>query len=399
MLTERVVRDTKPDGKARTIWDKQVMGLGLQVTPKGVKNYIIRYRTGDRKRQAIIARAGQVSLAEARKRAGAELVKIRNGETAGPLERREAEQAAPTVAEGVTRFFDEYVPRRMADGRLSERTLYDYRKQAGRTILPALGERKIRDVTRHDIERAVASRGPVQRNRTLALLSRIFALFETWELRPQNSNPVRGIEKAREEPRDRVLAPSEIQALAMALDGIDDPFPAACVRFLLMTGWRSGEALALQWHDINFETGEIVLASTKTGRQVRTVAGLALDLLNDVPRINNNPHVFAGARGVAISYKTLRSCFQRACRAAGLEDVRLHDIRRSVATSAAASGLSVFLLRDLLNHRSISMANRYARRAGSALQEAHDASAERMAAIMAGKQGEEVSMRGRRHGG
>ena len=61
-LTERMVRDAKPDGKARTIWDKQVMGLGLQITPTGIKNYVIRYRVGDQKRQAILARAGQISL-------------------------------------------------------------------------------------------------------------------------------------------------------------------------------------------------------------------------------------------------------------------------------------------------------------------------------------------------
>ena len=63
-LTERMVRDAKPDGKARTIWDKQVMGLGLQITPTGIKNYVIRYRVGDQKRQAILARAGQISLRE-----------------------------------------------------------------------------------------------------------------------------------------------------------------------------------------------------------------------------------------------------------------------------------------------------------------------------------------------
>ena len=401
MLTERIVRDAKPgwnekrqEPQARTIWDKQCMGLGLQVTPAGVKNFIIRYKAGDRKRQAILARAGQVSLTEARKRAGAELVRIRAGET-DPLEREREAREAPTVEDGLRRFFDEYVPRRMADGRMSERTRYDYQKQAARTVLPALGKRKIKDVRRADIEKAVAPRGPVQRNRTLALLHRLFALFETWEYRSQNDNPVKGVEKAREQPRDRTLAPSEIGALGKALDEIDAPYPVACIRFLLMTGWRSGEALALKWENINFETGEITLPHTKAGRQVRTVAALALEAVADVPRINSNPYVFAGARGRAISYKTLRDHFARACRQAGIEDCRPHDIRRSIATTAAASGLGVFLLRDLLNHSTLAMASRYARRANSALQEAHDASAERMAAMMAGKQGEVVPLRGR----
>ena len=84
--------------------------------------------------------------------------------------------------------------------------------------------------------------------------------------------------------------------------------------------------------------------------------------------------------------------FAGACAAAELADVRLHDLRRSVATMAAANGLPVLLLRDLLGHKSAVMANRYARRAGSALQVAVDASAERMAAIMQGEAADVVDM-------
>ena len=85
--------------------------------------------------------------------------------------------------------------------------------------------------------------------------------------------------------------------------------------------------------------------------------------------------------------------FAEAARAAGLEDVRLHDLRRSVATMAAANGVSVLMLRDLLGHKSATMANRYARRAGSALQETVDASAARMAALMSGEGGKVVPLK------
>ena len=239
MLTERIIRDAKSTGKTRTVWDVKVPGLGLQITRGGTKNFVIRYAVDGKRRQAILCRVGQLTLAEARKRAGAELAGIRAGEV-DPLRRREVAAAAPTINDGLDRFFDEYVPRRIADGRMSERTRYDYQKQAGRTLRPKLGTMKIVDVTRHDIERALAKVAPVQRNRQLALASRLFNLFEAWEWRPQHSNPCRGIEKAREEPRDRVLAPSEIEALVLALDADEDLFAVAAIRFLLMTGWRSG---------------------------------------------------------------------------------------------------------------------------------------------------------------
>ena len=241
-LTERRIRDLKPGPKTRILWDREVTGLGVRITPAGSKAFILNYRVNGRERRATLARCSEISLREARERAGRELAAIRNGE-ADPLERRREEREATTVADGVQRFFEEYVPRRIADGRMSTRTKQDYRKQATLTILPGLGKRKIADVTRADIERAVAPRAPVQRNRTVALISRLFNLFEDWEWRDQNTNPARRIEKAREEPRDRILAPSELAALAAALNGLEDQYPApvAAIRLAALTGLRIGE--------------------------------------------------------------------------------------------------------------------------------------------------------------
>ena len=390
-LTEKRIRDAKAGPSTLILWDGEVKGLGVRVTAAGAKSYVLNYRTHGRMRRATLARTADISLAAARERAGRELTAIRNGET-DPLQRRQDAVKAPTVSEGLNRFFGEYVERRMADGLMAPRTVQDYRNQADRTVRPALGAMKIASVTRHDIEDAVAKRGPVQRNRTVAFLSRLFNTFEDWEYRTPNSNPARRIEKTREQPRDRVLAPSEIQALGAALDRMDDPFIAGAVRFLLFTGWRTGETLSLQWDHVDFETATITLPSTKTGRDVRSVGSLALELLADIDRVNGNPHVFASGRDRAVSYSTLRRAFLAACESAGIENIRLHDIRRSVATSAAAHGMSVFMLRDLLNHKTVVMASRYARRADTALQAAQNATADRMSALLEGRKGEVVPM-------
>ena len=241
----------------------------------------------------------------------------------------------------------------------------------------------------------MAKCAPVERNRQIAFLHRLFNLAEDWELREPGANPARRIEKAREEPRDRVLAPSEIQALGAALSATDSPFTAAALRFLMLTGWRNGEALSLRWENVDMETGSALLPSTKTGRDRRTIGAAALDILVDLPRINGNPHCFAGARGAAVSYKTLHAAFKRACERAGIADARLHDIRRTMATTAAASGLTLTGLRDLLNHKTTTMAARYARRADSVLKQTQDEMADRMAALMDGKTAEVLPMRGR----
>ena len=390
-LTPARIAAAKPRSAAWVLWDAKVRGFGVRIFPGGAKSYTIKYRSDGRQRWYTIARVGEIGLDDARKRAGRALAEIRDG--GDPARQRQARRQAPTVADGLDRFLDEYAPQRVADGLLSERTLYDYRKQAARTIRPGLGALKIADVGRADVERTLAKVAPVQRNRQLALLSRLFNLWAKWEWCEQGHNPAKLIERTREQPRDRVLAPSEIQALGAALADLADPYAAAAIKLLTLTGWRTGEALGLQWEHVNFETGEALLPSTKIGRDNRPLPAPVLALLADLPRVAGNPNVFAGARGAAIGYRKFRALFAEAARAAGLEDVRLHDLRRSVATMAAANGVSVLMLRDLLGHKSATMANRYARRAGSALQETVDASAARMAALMEGETAEIVSLK------
>ena len=387
-LTERRIRDAKPGPKTIIMRDREVVGLAARIAPGGTKAYVIDYRANGRRRLATLARCSEISLKEARTRAARELAGIRM-DGADPVRDRRAALDAPTVNDGLDRFFREYAPRRIDQGRLSDRTVCDYRAQAKRTVRPGLGNLKIADVTRADVERAVAKRAPVQRNRTLAFISRVFTVFEQWEYRPQHTNPARLVERTREQPRDRVLAPSEVEAIARALDACDDPFAAGALRFLMLTGWRNGEALAMRWEDVDFETGEIALASTKTGRAVRTVDKIALQAIADLPRFNRVPGVFAG-----LTYATLRRRWQDIAEAAGVPDVRLHDIRRTVATSAASAGMSAFLLRDLMGHKTLAMANRYVR-VGSALQQAQAATASRMAGMMAGETAEVVPLRGR----
>ena len=396
MLTERIVRDAKSDGKARTIWDGEVKGLGLQITQGGKKNYIVRYTVGGRKRQAILCRASETSLRDIRKRAGEELVKIRAGET-DPLQRKRESQEAPTFTDLLNRFFDEYVPRRVEAGRLSERTVREYTKQR-RYVEPTLGTLKVVDVTRQDVERAIDRPGPTHRNRLAAFLSNLFNRAEDWELRPQHTNPARRIEKAKEEPRDRTLAPSELAALAGALNGLESRFPAAvrAIRFAAFTGLRISEVMAVRWAEIDFEAGRLTLPQTKTGARVHDLPTPALELLHGLPRINENEWAFTSARRRPVTYAYVRRVFAEAVKDAGLADVRLHDLRRTVMTSAAAAGVSTHILRDLLGHRTTAMADRYIRAIGNPVRDAREQVGAAMAAMMGGKDGDVVPMERRR---
>ena len=135
----------------------------------------------------------------------------------------------------------------------------------------------------------IATVAPVQRNRVLAFTSRLFRLFEDWELRPQHTNPARGIERAREEPRDRVLTPTQVTALGEALTHAEKNQPAAvaAIRFAALTGLRIGEVLSMRWEHIEEAHNAVILPRTKTGRRKHGLPSAALKLLADLPRIND----------------------------------------------------------------------------------------------------------------
>ena len=224
----------------------------------------------------------------------------------------------------------------------------------------------------------------------LRLVSRLFTLAERWEWRPQHANPVRGIERARQEARDRVLSPSELAALAAALNEAEARSPAnvAAIRFAALTGLRIGEVLAVRWEHVDFEAGRLLLPETKTGRRHHDLPTPARAVLANLPRIGE--WAFTNNGTSPATYKRVRGTFDRVAKAAGLHDVRLHDLRRTVMTNAAMAGVGTHVLRDLLGHKTTAMADRYIRAVGNPVRDAREQVAGQMAAMMSGTPGAEV---------
>ena len=201
-------------------------------------------------------------------------------------------------------------------------------------------------------------------------MSRLFSQFERWDWRPQNTNPARGVERAREEPRDRVLSSSELLALSAALNELNDRVPAsvAAIRVAAITGLRIGEVLAIQWEHVDFETGRLTMPTTKTRRRVHDLPAPALAILAEMPRLG--PFAFTTNGMVPITYHTARVNFRAAAKLAGLAGVRLHDLRRTMMTAAARAGIGTHVLRDLLGHQTTAMSDRYIRSVGAPVRNA-----------------------------
>jgi integrase len=214
----------------------------------------------------------------------------------------------------------------------------------------------------------------------------------------RSDNPAFGIKKAPTRKLTRFLSAVEIGRLTAALGAevtqSGNPFPAAAIKLLLLTGCRRGEIMSLYWQHIDTEHACLRLPDSKTREKIVYLNAPALELLAQLPVIAGNPYVIAATRGERPSGDLDRVWF-RVRAAAGLKDVRLHDLRHSFASIGAAGGHGLPVIGALLGHRRTATTQRYAHLADDPLRQANDAIGARIAAAMAGNGGEIVPLRGR----
>jgi integrase len=258
-------------------------------------------------------------------------------------------------------------------------------------ILPQLGSMKVNAIDRRDIgqlHHAMRNR-PGAANRTLALLSKMFNLAEKWGLRPDGSNPCRHVEKYRERKIERFLSNKELAQLGQVLAEAEHtqtemPSVIAALRLLLFTGCRLSEILTVRWDEVDLENQCLRLRESKTGAKVVYLPPPAIEVLSAIERQDNNPFVIVGAkRGSHLV--NLQKPWRRIRAKAGLEDVRIHDLRHSFASVAAVSGLSLPIIGALLGHTQPQTTQRYAHLVGDPLREAVDLIGSRIADAVTGR--------------
>jgi hypothetical protein len=214
-LNDAIVRKLPSPPKGyQLIWDTEIKGFGVRVTAAGAKSFILNYRASGVGRRHTIGSFPDWPTSAAREEAK-RLKRIVDVGGDPALERRE-QRKAPTIASLIERWRTDHAPRKRERSRLGDEGLI---KQ---WIQPALGNRKVAEIRRTDIERLhrkITDHGtPVRANRALILLSKMFTLSMRWEWR--DDNPVAGVERNHEEPRHRYLSGDEFQRVAAALSAL-----------------------------------------------------------------------------------------------------------------------------------------------------------------------------------
>jgi integrase len=357
----------------------------------------------------VIGRLGTVTLDQARERARELLSRATLGEDVAADQR--ATRSALSVAEVAAAFMED------RDGKIKPATLAEYRRLIAVEIAPAIGKRVARDLSRQEVARLHSSnrRTPYVANRVRSLLGAIYRWAGLRGYVPEGLQPTRGVEAYPERGRERYLTDAELARLGSALrralkDGIPpdpkraqynsnrrghgrdgrpsrlypaNPFAVNAIRMLLLSGWREQEVLALEWSSLDLESGRARLQDTKTGLSWRPLGGAALQLLLEMPRIQGSRFVFPGGKPTA-PLTDIKHVWHAVRDAAGLPDVRLHDLRHHFASAGAQRGISLAALGAVLGHREIATTKKYAHLGEDPTKRAADEIAAAVASSLAG---------------
>ena len=420
-LTKKVVDQIDPTRGRHYIWDAELKGFGLQVEASGTRTYFVRYRPKGlgregQRRFVKVGRHGDLTAEQARATAKVILGSVAAGED--PADQRDVNRTehvkrrdALTFADLAAAFLKDHVA-----AKRKARTAENYEILLRKHAIPILGSKKAETVTRADIARLhVAMQAtPHNANRVVAVIGSMYTFGFKHELLREASNPVRGIEKYREEGRERYLSSDELGRLGAALEegetvGIAwyvqpdkpaskhlpkkaddrrvkiDPHAAAAIRLLILTGARLREILGLRWGYVDMERGLLMLPDSKTGRKTIVLSEAAFAVLAALSAASghgdSDRFVIAG-RNSDRARADLQRPWAAVRRHAKLEGVRLHDLRHTFASLGAGAGLGLPIVGKLLGHAHPQTTARYAHLDADPLRRATDLIGRQIAAAM-----------------
>jgi integrase len=373
-------------GKDREfLWDEALAGFGVGAFPTGRKVYVVQYRQAGRSRRATIGEHGRLTADEAR----SEAKKLLGVAEAGsdPIAERRKDRAIRTFGQVAKDFLTLHVATKR-----KARTGNEYRRILQTRILPAIGSKRIVEVRRGDVARLHAKLvdTPYEANRMLALVSSIWNWAAKRDEVELSANPCRGIERYSEQGRERFLTSDELARLGDALrETRIDPFAAAAIRLLILTGARLREILDAQWPHVDIERGVIFLPDSKTGKKPVYLSAAALEVLAGLSRIEGNPYIIPGEKA-GQPKADLKKPWAAVCKAAALEGVRLHDLRHSFASIGAGASMGLPVIGKLLGHSQAATTHRYAHLDADPLRRAVDTIGATISAAMNGDKGTQV---------
>lgn len=389
-ITIRAVDALKP---GETVWDSELAGFGVRCQRRD-RIYVLKTRVNGKQRTFTIGKHGAPwTPTDARRKAKELLGAVASGKDLHSI--REGKKRRLTVADLAERYLSQH-----AELQKKHSSVKTDRSNLSNHIVPFFGDMFVADVDVEDVNRflrnlslgklakpaapnpnggAEVKGGKGVANRCRALLSKMFNLAERWKLIPQHSNPTRHAIRFQENSVERYLTDDEMTRLGAALsdaeaNGTCSIYLLNAIRLLLVTGARLGEIQNLEWSQVDRARKVAFLPDSKTGKKSLPLSDAAFAIIDATPRVAGNDFVFCGSKpGKPIV--NFRKPWGRIRAAAGLSDLRLHDLRHNFASAAINSGTPLAIIGGLLGHKNPKTTQRYAHLADTVLHTAGNATA------------------------
>jgi integrase len=376
-FTKRAIEALVPPEEGRQyVYDAKQENLAICIAASGSR---IFYRTGryaGRSKRIRLGRFPTMSVEQARKAARAI-----TGDDARGVEPRQSRRGGPTVAD----LFDHWI----AHAKTEKRTWKDDKRQYDQ-YMGALKSRKLADLTELEVAKWHRSirdgHGPYQANRCRALLSAMFN--KAHEIKFNGPNPVQRVKRFPEQSRERFLRPAEMRPFFEAL-AEEPPDWRDFWLLALFTGARRGNVAAMAWDDLDLAQGVWYLASSQTKNKRATVVVLpppAVEILEGRARYRDSKWVFPGKTSTGHVIDPRKS-WARVMKRAGIEDLRPHDLRRSLGSWQAIAGASLPIIGASLGHSDVKSTAVYARLQTDPIRASVNGAVQRMLEAAKGTEG------------
>lgn len=354
VFTDRSIKHLAPESKRRVVWAQGLPGLGVRITPKGTKSFVYKYDIDGQDRWLTIGQYPKVTLAEAFQKYGDALEKVAAGEDpAGDRVKANAERRnAPTVAQLAEEYIEKYARPRKRSWEEDQRVL-------DHDVLPAWKNRKAAKITRRDViallDGIVARGAPVQANRTLAVVRRMFNFAVDRDILP--ASPCHRVKPAsKEAPKVRYLTLDEIRQFWVALETAPlESRTKSALKVLLLTLQRNSEVIGLRKDelDLRAKTWIIPAERTKNGRpHLVPLSGPAVEIITGlIEDAGDDGYLFPGkADSDHMTNAAISQAVARNLEHFGLSKFTPHDLRRTGSTQLAAFKVPRFDRDRVLNH-------------------------------------------------
>lgn len=360
-----------PPGKKKiTLFDDALTGFVCEIRRTGGKTYALRFDDEHgRQRQLKIGDASVLTAEQARKVAQRQKARTLVGEN--PQAERRIRKQVPTLAELAPRYI-EHVRGYQRAPDITERYLrLHILPRFGKTHLDQFDQAEIVDWLNGKVKAGYAQ---ATANRWQVIMSHMFRLAGDWGVPGAERNPLKGARlKDPNNMKERFLSSEEIARLRAAVEESPNPMLAPIVTLLLLTGCRKRELLDARWDQFDLERKTWRIPMSKSGKARHVpLSDEALKVLEALPRL---------CEWVVPNVKTLKphtaiyNAWDSARRKAGLADVRVHDLRHTLASHLAMSGHSLLIISKVLGHQNTRTTERYAHVSNEALRDAVNAAA------------------------